>query len=103
MENNKQELQIDFNPELEDGVYSNLALITHSSAEFIFDFLRMTPNRQKPKLATRVVIAPEHAKRLLFALQDNINKYETQFGTIRMAGDSKPTINLADLAGGSKS
>ncbi len=100
MENNKQELQIDFNPELEDGVYSNLALITHSSAEFIFDFLRMTPNRQKPKLATRVVIAPEHAKRLLFALQDNINKYESAFGKIDLHDNASRTATPFKLPKG---
>ena len=97
---NKQELQIDFNPELEDGIYSNLALITHSSAEFNFDFLRITPNRQKPKLATRVLMAPEHAKRLLLALQDNISKYESVFGKIDMHENSSRTATPFKLPKG---
>ncbi len=81
--NDKQnQLQINVTPEVEDGVYSNLAVITHSSAEFILDFIRMLPNGGNPKVKSRVVMAPEHAKRLMYALNDNIAKYEKVFGTI---------------------
>lgn len=100
---NKQQMTIDIKPEVARGSYSNLALITHSPSEFIIDFATILPGMPKPEVGNRILMNPEHAKRLLMALTDNINKYETQFGTIRMAGDPKPTINLADLAGGSKS
>lgn len=79
---NKNQLQITVTPEVEDGVYSNLAIITHSSAEFILDFIRMLPNGGNPKVKSRVVMAPEHAKRLMYALNDNIAKYEKAFGPI---------------------
>lgn len=79
---NKNQLQIAVAPEVEDGVYSNLAVITHSSAEFILDFIRLLPNSGNPKVKSRVVMAPEHAKRLMYALNDNISKYEKAFGPI---------------------
>lgn len=84
MDSNKNNpgMQIDINSAIEDGVYSNLALISHSSSEFILDFLRLLPGKPQPKVASRIVIAPEHAKRLLMALRDNIAKYEQAFGEI---------------------
>lgn len=81
---NNKEVQIDISNELEDGVYSNLAIITHSSAEFVLDFLRILPGKPKPKVVSRVVMAPEHAKRVMLALRDNIAKYEEAFGNIDM-------------------
>lgn len=79
---NSQQLKITVPAEVEDGVYSNLAVITHSSAEFILDFIRVLPNGGSPKVRSRIVMAPEHAKRLLFALNDNVQKYEQANGTI---------------------
>ena len=72
---NKQEMKIDIPQGMEDGDYSNLALITHSSAEFVLDLLRVVPGRPQPKVVSRVVMAPEHAKRLMMALHDNVAKY----------------------------
>ncbi len=89
---NNQEVQIDISPEIEDGVYSNLAVITHSSAEFVLDFLRLVPGKNKPKVASRVVMAPEHAKRVFLALRDNIAKYEAAFGTIDLHDTAPRTI-----------
>ena len=83
-EQQNQQLQIELKPEVAQGVYANLAILTHSSSEFILDFAGMMPGLQKAEVRSRVVMAPEHAKRLLFALQDNINKYEQQFGEIRL-------------------
>lgn len=84
MEENKnqqpQGLQIELKPEIGVGVYANLALITHSSSDFILDFTCMLPGMQQPQVRSRVVMAPEHAKRLLMALNDNIQKYEQNFG-----------------------
>ncbi|MDE6722054.1 MAG: DUF3467 domain-containing protein [Bacteroidaceae bacterium] len=83
-DNNNQQLQIELKPEVAEGVYSNLALITHSSSEVVTDFIQMMPGMPKAQVKSRVIMAPEHAKRLLLALQDNIRKYEAQFGTIRL-------------------
>lgn len=81
---NPNQLQIELKPEVAQGTYANLAVITHSTSEVILDFIAMMPGLPKAEVRSRVVMAPEHAKRLLFALQDNIQKYENQFGTIRL-------------------
>lgn len=85
-QNKDNQLQIELSPEVAEGTYANLAIITHSSAEFVVDFIRMLPGLPKANVKSRVVLAPEHAKRLLFALQDNIVKYEKAFGTINLPG-----------------
>ena len=84
--NNQDKLEINVPAELLEGVYSNLAVITHSSAEFILDFIRVMPGTSKAPVKSRVVMAPEHAKRLLYALQNNVQKYEQVFGEIRFPG-----------------
>ena len=84
-ENNNQQLQIELKPEVAEGIYSNLAIITHSSSEVITDFVQMMPGLPKAQVRSRIIMAPEHAKRLLLALQDNIQKYEKQFGPIKLA------------------
>ncbi len=66
------------------GVYSNLAVITHSSSEFVLDFAQMMPGAPKPKVASRIVMTPDHAKRLLAALSENVSKYESENGEIKM-------------------
>ena len=81
---NPNQVKISVPTEVEDGVYSNFAVITHSSAEFILDFIRMLPNGGSPKVKSRVVMAPEHAKRLMLALADNVRKYESTFGEIAL-------------------
>lgn len=86
MEENKNQIQFNLEPEVGKGFYANLALITHSSSEFIVDFASMLPGLQKANVGSRVILAPEHAKRLLMALQDNIAKYEQQFGKIQIPG-----------------
>lgn len=85
MENgNEQQLQIEVKPEVAKGVYSNLVAITHSSAEVILDFMTMMPGMPKGEVISRIVMAPEHAKRLLGALNDNLQKYENNFGRIEL-------------------
>jgi len=69
-----------------EGIYSNLVLITHSPAEFVLDFTRVLPGKPKTKVYARIILAPTHAKSLLKALEDNIKKYETQFGEIKTHG-----------------
>lgn len=82
--NNNGEMQIELREEVAQGIYSNLAIITHSSSEFILDFVRVLPGMPKAGVQSRIVVAPEHAKRLLHALQDNIAKYEHTFGPIQL-------------------
>ena len=79
----EQKIDIELRPEIAKGVYANLAVITHSSSEFILDFVQMMPGLPKPSVNSRVVMTPEHAKRLLKALMDNVQKYESQFGEIK--------------------
>lgn len=82
MDNNNQ-FQIELNEEIAQGIYANLAIITHSSSEFILDFVRVMPGIPKASVKSRIVLAPEHAKRLLYALEENIAKYERVFGEIK--------------------
>ena len=77
------QINIELSEEVSQGVYSNLAVITHSSSEFVLDFVRIMPGVPKAKVKSRVILTPEHAKRLLHALQDNIKKYESIHGNIR--------------------
>lgn len=84
--NKENQLQIELSPEVAEGTYANLAIITHSSAEVVMDFIRVLPGVPKANVKSRIVLAPEHAKRLLYALQDNIAKYEKSFGPINLPG-----------------
>lgn len=96
-ENDKKQqgLQIELSPEKAQGEYANFAIITHSSSEFIVDFARMMPGLQKAQVRSRVILAPEHAKRLLGALQENIGRYERQFGQIKMPEDQQGPRTIA--------
>ena len=78
----ENQLQVELSPAVAEGKYANLAILSHSHAEFIADFARVMPGMPKAPVVSRIILAPEHAKRLLFALQDNIMKYEQQFGKI---------------------
>lgn len=86
-QNNDGHLQIELKEEIAQGTYANLAIITHSSSEFILDFVRVMPGMPKAGVQSRLILAPEHAERLLRALEDNIAKYERIFGTIRVADE----------------
>ena len=78
------QLQIELKEDVAQGVYSNLAVIAHSSSEFVMDFVRIMPGVAKAQVKSRIVMTPEHTKRLVLALQDNLRKYEVQFGEIRL-------------------
>lgn len=97
-EENKQ-LDIELRPEVARGSYANLAVITHSSSEFILDFIQMMPGIPKPTVNSRVIMTPEHAKRLLRALMDNVQKYESQFGDIKLPGSSTVMPNMGGFKG----
>ncbi|MFW5755294.1 MAG: DUF3467 domain-containing protein [Tangfeifania sp.] len=78
-----QQLNIELSEDVAQGIYSNLAIITHSSSEFVVDFVRIMPGVPKANVKSRVILTPEHAKRLLMALQDNIKKFESLHGPIK--------------------
>lgn len=94
MENEKEQqghLNIELSEEVAEGIYSNLALITHSSSEFVIDFIRLMPGVPKARVKARIVLTPQHAKRLVHALNDNIMKYEQVHGPIQ---ESEPGIPM---------
>ena len=75
-QNNDNQLNIELSEEIAEGIYSNLAIITHSNTEFVMDFIRVMPGVPKARVKSRIVLTPEHAKRFLRALEDNIEKFE---------------------------
>ncbi|HRH71415.1 MAG: DUF3467 domain-containing protein [Flavobacteriales bacterium] len=77
------QLNIEISEEVADGIYSNLAIITHSNSEFVVDFIRVMPGVPKAKVKARVLLTPQHAKRLMRAMADNIQKFEQVHGPIR--------------------
>ena len=90
--NNQKQLQIELPQEVAQGEYANFAIITHSSSDFILDFARVLPGLPKAQVKSRVILAPEHAKRLLAALQENIVRYEREFGAIKIPQQEPRTI-----------
>ncbi len=79
----KQELKIELPPEKATGQFSNLAFIAHSGNEFVIDFIAMLPNMPQARVQSRIIMTPENAKQLMFALNDNVKKYEATFGEIQ--------------------
>jgi len=77
-----QELNIELSEEVAEGTYSNLAIITHSNTEFVLDFIRVMPGIPKAKVKSRIILTPEHAKSLMKALEDNVEKFESVHGEI---------------------
>lgn len=91
----KNQIQIELKEEVAQGTYSNLAIITHSSSEFVLDFIRVMPGVPKAEVKSRVILTPEHAKRLLKALEDNVEKYEKVHGPVKnIEPHSGPTIPM---------
>ena len=84
----QQQINIELGEKEAQGTYANLALISHSPAEFIIDFTRLVPGVPKAKVLSRIIMTPQHAKSLLAALEENIEKYETQFGEVKMHGEA---------------
>ncbi len=80
---NKNQLQIQLKPEVADGKYSNLAMIGHGPNEFLIDFIFAAPGMPQAPVVSRIVMSPENAKQLMFALTDNVQKYEKTFGEIQ--------------------
>jgi hypothetical protein len=91
--NKRKQMEIELTKEEAAGTYSNLVMITHSPSEFILDFIAVMPGLPKAKVVKRLVLTPDHAKRLSNALQDNINRYEKQHGTIKTDGKPEMPFN----------
>ena len=85
----KQGLDIELTEDIAQGNYSNLAIISHSTSEFIVDFATVLPGLAKAKVKSRVILTPEHAKRLLLSLQENITRYESNIGKIEIRQPSR--------------
>ena len=90
--NEKNGLQLELPQNVAQGEYANFAIITHSSSDFVLDFARVLPGIAKAQVKSRVILAPEHAKRLLGALQENIMRYEREFGPIKIPNQNQRTI-----------
>lgn len=90
----RQEINIELPEEVAEGVYTNLAIISHSNSEFIFDFVRMVPNVPKAKVKSRVVMTPQNAKRLMMALRENVKRFEAANGVIQEGGAPQFPMNF---------
>lgn len=96
----EQKLNINLTPEMAEGKYVNLAVVAHSSSEFVVDFVRMMPGVKNANVQARIIMTPENIKKLLFALQDNVAKYEKQYGTIKINGTPTPGSTIPMSFGG---
>lgn len=90
----QQQISIELGEKEAEGIYSNLAIITHSPAEFVIDFTRVLPGVPKAKVHARIVMTPQHTKMLLGALGDNIDKYEKKFGEIKLVGEASGVMGF---------
>ncbi len=77
-------VEIKLDEQTAQGNYSNLAIISHSPTEFVVDFAAVLPGMANPKVASRIILSPEHAKRLLLSLQENVSRYESNHGPIKI-------------------
>lgn len=89
-----KQIQVQLDEKIGQGIYANLALISHSGAEFVLDFTRMLPGMPKAVVQARIVLTPQHAKGLLKALQDNITKFEERHGTIQTSNEKNGGKNF---------
>lgn len=90
------QINVELSEEIAEGIYSNLAIITHSNAEFILDFIKVLPGTPKAKVKSRIILSPQHAKRVLRTLADNVSKYEKINGVIK---DSEPVAIPMNFGG----
>lgn len=88
----EDKIDIELSKETAQGTYSNLAIISHSTAEFFVDFVRMVPGVPKAEVKSRIILTPEHAKRLMLTLQENIERYEATFCEIKLRLPENPAI-----------
>ncbi len=84
MEQETNQLNIELGDDVAEGSYANLAIISHSNAEFVIDFVRILPGLPKARVKSRIIMTPQHTKRLLIAIQENLSRFEAQFGKIEL-------------------
>ena len=96
---NDGKLNIELTEEVAEGIYSNLAIISHSNSEFVLDFIKVMPGLPKAKVKSRVMMTPQHAKRLMRALQDNIAKFESMHGDVKDAEQPQFPMNFGGPQG----
>ena len=94
-------MDIELPDETAQGYYSNLAIISHSTSEFIIDFAAVLPGVSKARVKSRIILTPEHAKRLLISLQENIMRYESNMGKIEIT-KAQPPVMPSDPGFGGK-
>ncbi len=94
MNKKNQKINIELDQEVAEGIYSNLAVINHSVSEFIVDFVSLMPGSPKAKVKSRIILSPQHAKRLKTALEDNINRFEKSNGKIKNDDQSNIPLNF---------
>lgn len=92
--NNENQINIELNEDVAGGIYSNLAIITHSQSEFVCDFVQMLPGMPKAQVKSRIVMTPQNAKRLMRALIDNVQKFEQNMGIIEDQEPNLPPMNF---------
>lgn len=88
------QLNIEISEEIAEGTYANLAIITHSHAEFVIDFVNVMPGTPKSKVKSRIIFTPQHAKRFMKALIDNVQKYEAVNGPVKDLEDMQLPMNF---------
>jgi len=86
-------LQVQIDDDISQGIYSNLVLLNHTENEFVIDFAFIQPTAPRAKVRTRVISSPRHTKRLLLALQKNLERYEERFGTIELTNEDEPVFH----------
>jgi hypothetical protein len=89
----QQKLQVQIDDDIAQGIYSNLVLLNHTENEFVLDFAFIQPSSGRAKVRARVISSPRHTKRLLVALQKNIERYEERYGTIEAGSDDEPMLH----------
>ncbi|MDI9338690.1 MAG: DUF3467 domain-containing protein [Alphaproteobacteria bacterium] len=94
METNKTEINIELSEDMAEGTYANLAIFSHSNAEFVIDFVSVMPNTPKCKVKSRIISTPIHAKKMMRALIDNIQKFEEKYGIIQEFENQDPPMNF---------
>jgi hypothetical protein len=97
MNEEKKNIDIEINDQTAEGIYSNLAVINHSPSEFVVDFIQLMPGVPKAKVKSRIILTPQHAKRLAVALAENVNRFEAQFGEIKEAQAPGMPMNFGPL------
>lgn len=95
-DNNQQpnQINIELDEKVADGIYSNLAIINHSASEFVLDFVTLMPGVPKAKVKSRIILTPQHAKRLLKAINENIHRFESSYGEIKDTDQPQIPLNF---------